>query len=347
MLTSLGARVAAALDRIDPWGTGYALARTLLALSTLSTLAASRASSLFLPVVGRPDFPYCDDLAGFGLFCLVPDGLHAGGVELGALDVGRAIAIGILIVAGLGFWPRLLGLLQWWVTFSFQANATMVDGGDQIAAILLLLLLPCCLTDPRWNHWRRMPAGPPRNPHLVLWAAMSHVTVRAQVAIIYFHACVGKFKVPEWLDGTVLYYWVFDPQFGATGLVRDLLAPIVMSPAVAWLTWSVMGLELALAIGVFLSTTTRRALLWPAILLHGGIAMIHGLLSFSLAMWAGLTIYAGVNAELTATFRSLGSLCHWHLRPLGTMGFNLARRLSLVRQLVGNDADSTRNVPVE
>jgi antimicrobial peptide system SdpB family protein len=326
MLTRIGVYFASSLEKDSPWGTGYALARTLLALSTFSTLAASPASSLFLPVVGRPDFPYCNDLARFGLFCVVPDGL-AGGSALGRLELGRAIACGILIVAALGFWPRVMGLLQWWVTFSLQANATMVDGGDQIGAILALLLLPCCVTDPRWNHWRRMPADPPCNPHVMLWAAMSHVTVRVQVAIIYFHACVGKFHVQEWLDGTVLYYWVFDPQFGATGVVCAVLGPIVKSPAVVWLTWSVMALELALAVGVFLSASTRRVLLWPAILLHGGIAMIHGLLSFSLAMWAGLTIYAGVNPRSITIRQTLGSLRCSELRGSRTIGFNLRRLL--------------------
>src|SRR4029450_13303017 len=98
----------------------------------------------------------------------------------------------------------------------------------------------------------------------------------------YFHACVGKFRIAEWVDGTALYYWVTDPQFGATGWIQMVLQPIVKSPAVTLLTWAVIAIELLLALGVVMPASTRRALFWPGVLFHVGIALVHGLVSFSL-----------------------------------------------------------------
>ena len=283
MLTRVGERVAAGLrSAASPWGPGYALARTLLAASTLATLAASPTSSLFLPVADRPDYPVCDGVARFGLFCLASQ--H--------LDAGRVIAIALMVPVILGFFPRVLGAVHWWIAYSFQANATMVDGGDQIAAILALLLLPATFTDPRWNHWAAERSGAERLPaRLLAWSG--HLAVRVQVAIIYFHACVSKFRVPEWLDGTAIYYWSTDPHFGASGLVRTVLKPVVESKAVALIAWTVLAIELGLAIAIFMPAWGRRAMLWPGLLLHAGIAAVHGLLSFSLVMAAALLIHTG------------------------------------------------------
>ena len=53
--------------------------------------------------------------------------------------------------------------------------------------------------------------------------------VRIQVAAVYFHAAVGKFSVPEWVDGSVLYYWLLHPTYGAPGWLTPMLEPILLS----------------------------------------------------------------------------------------------------------------------
>jgi antimicrobial peptide system SdpB family protein len=288
MLTALGASVARRLRSTNPWGTGYAVARTLVALGTLSTLLASPTATLFLPTSDRLDYPICSDVARLGLFCIDPTQLAS----------AHAVAVALMLPVVLGLWPRLFGLVHWWIAFSFQANATMVDGGDQIAAILALLLLPVTLTDPRWSHWAPLEPQRRLSLHGVLLATAGWLAVRLQVAIIYFHACVSKFAVPEWVDGTALYYWASDPQFGATGLVRMLLKPLFESSAVAVVTWSVLAIELSLAMGIVMPARARRALLWPGVLLHVGIAVVHGLLSFSLVMCGALVLYSGWHPTL-------------------------------------------------
>jgi len=257
-------------------------------------------------VAGQPDYPVCQDLGRIGVFCLAD----------GHLSLARWFAAGLMLPVVFGLWPRLFGLVHWWIAFSFQANGTMVDGGDQIAAILALLLLPTTLTDPRWSHWAPMKGRVEPGLHARLLAVSGLLAVRLQVGIIYFHACVSKFGVPEWMDGTALYYWVSDPYFGATGLMRWVLKPIVESGAVALLTWTVLAVELALAMGIVMSARARATLLWPGLLLHVGIALVHGLVSFSLVMCAALVLYAGWNPALRFVARPAISRHKWRLAIL-------------------------------
>jgi len=54
----------------------------------------------------------------------------------------RWVSILVLLVAASGWRPRYTAIPMWWVLFGNQASLTVVDGGDQISAVLALLLIP-------------------------------------------------------------------------------------------------------------------------------------------------------------------------------------------------------------
>lgn len=283
MLVAVADKLRARLPETDPWTNVYGLARTLLALSLAITLGLNDLSDLFMPrgsggVIGFE----CDlALSKVGLFC-VAEAAHA--------QLARWLAVLILLVTASGWRPRITGPLHWYVAFSFQANANVVDGGDQLGAILALLLLPITLLDGRRSHWDP-PAGAPEEPRrLVGWWFFA--LVRIQVAIVYFHASVGKFEVPEWTDGTALYYWLLHPTFGVADWLRPAIVPVLLSGTlVALLTWSVLALEFLLAAGLIAAPKWRRPLLVGGFLLHAGIILVHGLVSFGMVMFAALILF--------------------------------------------------------
>src|SRR5437867_307525 len=123
-----------------PWTSAYGLARTVLALGTAGTLAANAPSTLFRPALGLPPAPYCTGPTQISLFCLLPSE---------QLWLARSLALAILFVVASGWRPRITAIPHWWVAFSLQVSATVLDGGDQVTAILTLLVLPVALTDPR------------------------------------------------------------------------------------------------------------------------------------------------------------------------------------------------------
>jgi antimicrobial peptide system SdpB family protein len=267
-----------------PWTNVYGLARTLLAIGTLGTLAFTPPAALFTPALGAPPAPHCDGAAVISLFCVVPDN---------QLNLARFGGIAVLALVASGWRPRITALPHWWVAFSVQASITIPDGGDQVTAVLTMLLLPVALGDRRRWHWAA-PTGRDgsQRPAAVLVAVAAMFLIRLQVAGIYLHASVAKLGVPEWRDGTALYYWVNHPVFGAPGWLRDPLQPLLAyGPTVAALSWGTLALEFALAIGLFLPKRRWQPLLVGGLTLHGGIAVVMGLWSFSLAMFAALILY--------------------------------------------------------
>jgi antimicrobial peptide system SdpB family protein len=285
LLEGLGARGRSWARAVDPWTNVYGLARTLIAGSTAMTLAFNRTTTLFVPAAGGIRAPLCDGVRGGGLYCLVPE--HD-------LGLARWIAVALLLVVASGYRPRFTGVLHWWLAFSLQANALTIDGGDNAAAVLSLLLIPVTLTDPRKWHWQKAPAvaNTASDDALRLVALVTLVVVRVQVAGIYFHAAIGKLAVEEWTNGTALYYLSQSPIFGASGVVAAALRAIVVSAVgVTLMTWSVLVLEYFLSAGLVMPKRFWGTLYVLGLSLHAGIIVIHGLWSFSTVMFAALTLY--------------------------------------------------------
>jgi antimicrobial peptide system SdpB family protein len=286
MLTALGRWTQRRLAETEPWSNVYGLARTLLALGSAITLALSHSGALFRPAVGIGQVPLCAGVRGAGAFCLAAH--H--GVNL---DLARWLAVTLLLVVATGWRPRATGLIHWWLVWSFQANAVLVDGGDQIAAVLTLLLIPVTLTDPRRSHWA---SSLPRDEtvggdafRIVATAAL--FLVRVQVAGIYFQALVGKLAVEEWADGTALYYWLTEPSLGAARWLAPTLDRLMSTAWVAPFTWSVLFVECLLFVGLFLPKSQWSRVLVTGLALHAGIVIIHGLASFGFTMFAALLLY--------------------------------------------------------
>ncbi|WP_147255644.1 sporulation-delaying protein SdpB family protein [Streptomyces sp. PT12] len=287
-----------------PWGTVYGLARTLIALGTAGTLAFSGTGTLFSHVVGRDPAPYCDGIQRAGAFCLAPDG---------QLGLARWLCVAVLLLVASGWRPRWTGVAHWYVAFSVHNGISIPDGGDQVAVVLTLLLIPVTLADPRRSHWQRIQEGAVarhRNARGArAWAVTAAVAftlaAQLQVAGIYFQSSIAKLSHQEWADGTALYYWGNDVAFGAADWLAPLLGPLVeWSPTVALLTWSPLVIEFALAICLLMPPRVRRHLLVGGFALHLGIGLVMGLWSFVLVMWGALLLLClPIGAQLPWTVR--------------------------------------------
>jgi len=278
-------RAHAALLRLvttgTPWGPSYALARTILAASTLTTLLLNDASILFRPGAGREQVPYCEGVSGYALFC-----------QGGDLDLLRWVAILGLALVLSGWRPRFTGVLHYWIAASLNMSATVVDGGEQVSAALTMLLIPVTLTDPRRNHWDRCPSYEehPR-PYLRLVAMMSLALVSIQVGGIYAHASIAKFEVPQWANGTALYYWLSYGPFSAPQWLSPVVLPLVQwGPTLTLLTWSVLVLEFLLGAAPLMLPRIRVALFVAGVAMHLGILFFQGIASFAVTMLAALTL---------------------------------------------------------
>lgn len=265
----------------NPWTNVYGVGRTLLALSTCATLLFTRSDTLFRRAWGISEVPVCGGVSRGGLFCALPN--H--------LELARWISVVVLLVVASGWRPRFTAPLHWWVSFSLASSAVLVDGGDQVCELLTLFLLPIALTDSRPSHWQSVP-NPAAPPWKRLVAASAVVALRIQVAGIYLHASVGKLAVQEWTDGTALYYWLIHPAFGAPPAVWRILEPFARHGwTLTAMTWGAILVELSLFTALVMPKWAWGYFLVIGLAFHAGIALMHGLISFSMAMAGALVLY--------------------------------------------------------
>jgi antimicrobial peptide system SdpB family protein len=270
------------------WHTpGYGLARSLLALATLCTFVFNSTELLFYPTVDEVGGPVCTQALGINLFCLLKE--HLG--------LARVLTIVILLVVIAGWKPRYTGILHWWVCYSWVNSSLLVDGGDHVNAVLTLLLIPVTVTDHRRWHWSPVAettSGSTGSRISPLVAFFSLKVIRIQVAAIYLHAAFAKCAVPEWQNGTALYYWFTDPTFGVTPWLEPLILPLILHPfSVALLTWGTILFEFLLFAGLLAKKAYRPLMLFVGIGFHMMIALIHGLVTFGLSMSGALLFYLG------------------------------------------------------
>lgn len=111
---------------------------------------------------------------------------------------------------------------------------------------------------------------------------------KVQVSVIYAVSVLEKLKVNEWLDGSVLYYWMVWSIYtvpDSIGFVRQIFVVPIIAAASAWFT---IILEALLAASIVTGYRFRRILLPLGTGFHGAIAVAMGLYNFWLSMSAAL-----------------------------------------------------------
>lgn len=314
MLQRLGQRVYRFASTRDPHTNVYGVARTLVALGTFGLLCFSHPHSIFRPGAGIAEYPICAGIRVASLFCVFgPERLAA----------ARLTALAVLALVIVGWRPRYTGVLHWYVTASLMISGLVLDGGDQVAAIIAMLLVPVTLTDARAWHWTQPNASGERSGTTAAAGAVALCAssaaarlialtgiylARLQVAGIYFQAAVSKMRVEEWRDGTAVYYWFTDPWFGLPEPFRTIMLPFLASAVgVVCLTWGALAIESLLFAGLVVDRRFRPALLWMGVTFHAFIAVAHGLLGFALAMCGALVLLLRPHSQEFASLRAWSS----------------------------------------
>lgn len=270
-----------------PWTNVYGIARTLVALGTVGTLTASSAETLFRPVATIGDYPACTSTTAASIFCLSPDDYtHLTWIKWGCV-------IALLVVAS-GWRPQLTALPHAYINYSVFSGVAIVDGGDQIALILSVLFVLPALGDRRRWHWAQPPVRTPQTRATQLLALIGTgglVMLRLQMIVVYFQAAVAKLPHGEWQDGTAMWYWGTNLDFGPAPWLATLVTPVIGTPlGVALMTWLPLVIEGSLAISLLLPQRLRWWAMGAGLLFHLSIALMMGLWSFALAMAGGILL---------------------------------------------------------
>ncbi|QTY27094.1 sporulation-delaying protein SdpB family protein [Flavobacterium sp. CS20] len=257
----------------------YGISRSLLAMGLLLTLIFNSTDILFQFDEVFIKNVKLNPLFNYNYFYIFRENLL----------LSKLIAILILLTVIIGIWSRYTVVLHWWLSISFFSSALVIDGGDQISAILTLLLIPFGLVDNRKWHWSK-----PKNEisdYYKIFIFFVFITIRVQASVVYFFSAALKMKEPHWQDGTVLYYWFTHPVFGANDFFYAISRPLIESPLIAIATWSVIILEVILSMALVMKKNYRKHLFVIGVLFHFSIILIHGLFSFFFSITALLIIY--------------------------------------------------------
>lgn len=267
-------------------GPTWSIVRLLVAGGPLLTLMTN-APETISPIAGAPDsIGKCDGIGASALTCLVEGGSY------GWLSQAFFIAGFALVASGLV--PVLTGPLHYYLAWSWIAVLSTTDGGDQTALVFAFWAMPICLVDWRWHTWSA-PVARSRLSELRNSTESVFLTVlRIQIAFIYLISAVFKFGEETWADGTSVYYWIHSPYFARPDWVTHLANGLADVPTLMLLmTWGAIALELALAVSLFLSAKVRLPLFIAAVSFHAAIAVLFGIVTFSLTMTAMLLTLLG------------------------------------------------------
>jgi antimicrobial peptide system SdpB family protein len=255
-----------------------AVIRAVAACGALLTLLFNNVGQLIqkLQVMGKDEIVDTILIQKISLFNLLPP-VYA-----------KYVGILILLAVISGYYPKITCFLHAWICLSITNSFVPLDGGDQIAANLSLLLIPVCICDARTNQWSK-PIN--KDPGINVFTNVAFFFIQFQAAVIYLHSAIGKLATPEWINGTATYYWLSNPIFGAPDWLRHMYETVTLSKWVFILTWSVMAFELALFACILAPKQIKRFFLKPAIAFHFFIILTHGLFSFFFAITALLIAY--------------------------------------------------------
>lgn len=280
----------------------YGLARSIIAFGNLISFAFTSPADFF---------PRIAFTAGMSKDRLIPNLFHLMGYE--NLELSFYISMFVMAWVISGYLPQITGILHAWVVYSFFTGALLVEGGDQIAQIITILLIPVTLLDKRINHWHTKEYLHYRRSGFVEYICYSFtVIIRIQMAIVYLIAGGGKMKSDDWMNGGAFYYWFDHVPFGASGIIKTIFYPLVSNQyIVPLITWGAIGLECILFAALFMEDERKKRLLfWLGVSFHLMIVLIHGLVSFYFSMLGGLILYL-LPIDKPVTWPDLGIQGAW------------------------------------
>ncbi|KAA2253099.1 hypothetical protein F0L68_33665 [Solihabitans fulvus] len=279
-LSWIARRAASEIEHAEIRGVALAGGRSLLAFSALATILFSTNSALFPQTSEHPLGIHCAGLRAVSLWCAT------GSTDTG-MTVSRVISAIVLVVSMTGFRPAWTCVPHWYVTFSLAAAMPESNGGDKIAQIATLLLIPMCLGDDRTWHWEAIARPLPAS-----WrggALAAHVMLRAQLLAVYVGAALSKLTDPLWRQGSAMYVISRMPQFGFSSSLGGLVKTVLSSYwSVAILSWSIIAVQIVIAALILAPRRFRFIALVLATVLHLGILVLMDLVSFGLIMIAVL-----------------------------------------------------------
>ena len=203
-----------------------------------------------------------------------------------AFELFFHLGIVISILFCIGFGGRVTTVAHYIFLISlFLRNPALLDGGDNLAYLVLLYLIPVNATAVLAVKPKRRPLHDARISTVL--HNMGIILIAMQLFVVYWASSLYKVQGKLWQDGTALYYILRIPEF-SWPIITDHLTRHAWIIVITTYFAVLFQLMFPLLIAV---RETRVAALFLAALFHIGIAVLMGLTSFSVYMIATEAIF--------------------------------------------------------
>jgi Vitamin K-dependent gamma-carboxylase len=207
--------------------------------------------------------------------------------------------LGVIALFTIGLWTRITTVITWMACLCYiQRTTTLVFGLDAMMAILMFYMMigPCgaTLSVDRWLEIRRARKlfGPDNVPE-VQPSVLANIALRGMqvhFCFIYLAAGTSKLLGPRWWSGAALWYCYANYSFAPMNVPaynamlvflcqNRWLWEIVMSGGAAFTLFMEIGLPF-----LIWHKKLRWLMVCGAVMLHMGIGLIMGLVTFSMVM---------------------------------------------------------------
>ena len=206
------------------------------------------------------------------------------------------VALIVFFCLMIGLFSRPMAVLAYLFAISYAQRVSpgAFFGLDKINCLLALyLMLGPCGARYSVDRIRRLRRGDTEMPPPSTWATIAIRLIQLHLCIIYLFSGLAKLNGENWQAGTAVWWSVANYEYqslDATWLAGwPVLVALASHATVFW--------ELFYCFLVW-SRFTRPLMLWMAVLVHGGIALCMGMITFGLVM-----IFANLSFLSPATVR--------------------------------------------
>jgi antimicrobial peptide system SdpB family protein len=278
----------------------FQITRTIIAVASLSTILFSEDNLLFTHSLFENPNLKSSLVFKINMFFIL---------GYNNLFWTKIIVTAILLSVISGYYHKITSVLHWYVSFSLYASLIVVDGGDQIAAIITLLLIPISFCDNRKNTWDNKEKSNNKTSNFISNSIL--IIIQLQIAVIYLNSGVAKINVAEWMNGSGYYYWFTHNAFGAPNYIKNTFGGLFSNSFIVLLiTWGTIIFEIFMFGCLFSKNQTyKRFMLVIGFLFHFLIFIVHGLFSFFLIMFACIIVYLLSNGK-AISFTKLKTINH-------------------------------------
>lgn len=195
-------------------------------------------------------------------------------------------ALVVMASLTIGLFSRATSILAFIITVSYCHRLQgSLFGLDQVNAMLAMYLMvgPCgaAYSVDSWRKNRRN-AKPANRPKSTRSANVALRLIQLHMCIMYLFAGLSKMRGETWWDGSAFWFAVANLEYQSldmTWMVHwPILISIVTHATVFWETFYCV---------LIWHRISRPFCLFAAIIVHGGIAMSMGMITFGLAMLIG------------------------------------------------------------